>query len=274
MGRAQLTPGARYDMPPAFGPSITPDVEADFDLHGSTVEFETAPEALEPLLPEWFRPTARPIVSIGYRQMRGMRWMGGRDYQLINVRLSVECARDGGAQHSFGLVIWESDCAPILAGRELMGAPKLFGHIPAVQVGGEDHAFTLHEYDALLLRARATGLRELSATEVADKRQQQARSWVYYWKYIPGIGSEPDANYPVAIKLRTPFVRMWRGQGTLDLGAPSQTDAPYSHRIVRRLAELPRRSEVWSNAWHATGCTLFRDQTRRLDHDASCTGES
>jgi len=264
MGSAELKPGVRYDMPPGFGPSVAPDVEADFDLHGSSVEFETTREALEPLLPPWFRPTPRPIVSIGYRQMIGMSWMGGRNYQLITVRVSTECDLDR-ATNQFGLVIWESDCAPILAGRELMGAPKLFGQIPAVAVSGDDHAFECREYDALLFRASVYRLRELSPAEVADKREQQAKSWVYYWKYIPGVRGEPDANYPVAIKLRTPFERMWRGEASLEFGTPSATQAPYSHRIVQRLAELPRQSEPRSSAWHATGCTLLRDQTRRLD---------
>ncbi|HKU38354.1 MAG TPA: acetoacetate decarboxylase family protein [Polyangiales bacterium] len=266
MAGAKLEAGLRYDMPPAFGPSVAPDVEAGFDLHGSAVEFETTPEALAPLLPKWFRPTPRPVVSIGYRQMIGMGWMGGRNYQLLAVRASVVCDLDGGtAANTFGLVIWESDCAPILAGRELMGAPKLFGTIPPIEVSGADHEFECREYDALLIRARTTGLEELSAAEVAVKRELQSKSWVYYWKYIPSVAGEPDADYPVAIKLHTPFVRMWKGRGSLELGAPSAADAPYSARILQRLAALPRRSELSSNAWHASGCTLLRNQTRRLD---------
>jgi acetoacetate decarboxylase len=266
MGSAELKPGVRYDMPPGFGPSVAPDVEDDFDLHGSNIEFETTAEALAPLLPRWFRPTPRPIVSIGYRRMLGMRWMGGRDYQIVRVGVSVEC--DAAAEktaNSFGLVIWESDCAPILAGRELMGAPKLFGHIPAIEVGAHDHSFECREYDALLIRGHVTQLRELNPDEVAKKRELQRQSWVYYWKYIPGVQGEPDANYPVAIKLATPFTRIWQGRAALELGAPSVRDAPYSHHILKRLAELPRRSELSSSAWHAAGCALFRDQTRRLD---------
>jgi len=268
MGSAELEPGVRYEMPPSFGPSRAPDVEADFDVHGSTVEFESSEDALAPLLPRWFRPTPHPIVSFGYRHMRGMRWMGGRDYQILRVGISVMCEATGEtAPNNFGLVLWESDCAPILAGRELMGAPKLFGTIPVIEVSGEAHAFECREYEARLLRARAFDLQPLSAAEVAAKRAQQEQSWVYYWKYIPGVGStaEPDANYPVAIKLHTPFTRMWKGRGELELAEPSPAEAPYSHRILQRLAALPRRSEVRSSAWHAAGCALYRNQTRRLD---------
>lgn len=264
MDCAELKPGVRYDMPAAFGPSVAPDIETDFDMQASAVEFETTQDALAPLLPRWFRPTPRPLVSIGYRQMIGMGWMGGRNYQLITVRVSTECSVDK-AVNQFGLALWESDCAPILAGRELMGAPKLFGQIPAVAVSGADHAFDCSEYDALLFRAQASRLEELSPAEVADKRAQQQKSWVYYWKYIPGVDGVPDADYPVAIKLHTPFVRMWKGQGAIEFGAPSPREAPYSGRIVQRLAALPRVSELRANAWHASCCTLFRNQTRRLD---------
>jgi acetoacetate decarboxylase len=266
MGHAELDRRQRYVMPPAFGPSVAPDVEDGFDLHGSSVEYDTAPEALAPLLPKWFRPTAKPVVSFGYRQMINMSWMGGRNYQILRVGVSVEHEKNGAVTaNNFGLVLWESDCAPILAGRELMGAPKLFGTIPPITVGVKEHSFECHEYDARLIRGSCFALQALSESEVAAKRSQQADSWVYYWKYIPGVGDEPDADYPVAIKLTTPFVRMWQGQGALELGTPSAVEAPYSHHIVRRLAELPRLSAVRASAWHATGCTLRRDLTRRLD---------
>jgi hypothetical protein len=266
MAHAELKPHLRYDMPPGFGPSVAPEIESDFEIHASDVQFETTPEAAQTLMPEWFRPAPRPMVSIGYRSMLGMKWMGGRNYQIVTIRISSECNLDSQrGVHPFALVIWESDCAPILAGRELMGAPKLFAGIPAITVSESDHAFECREYDALLVRAQLSGLRALSASELAGKREQQKNGWIFYWKYIPGVGGEPDANYPVAIKMHTPFARMWRGQGAFELGRPAPAAAPYSHRIVQRVAELPRRSEVTASAWHAPGCTLFRDQTRRLD---------
>lgn len=266
MGSAVLKPGVRYDMPPGFGASVAPDLEQGFDLHGSAVEFETTPEALEPLLPRWFRPTTRPVVSIGYRQMIGMAWMGGRNYQLLAVRCSAECEIGGRwVPNSFGLVIWESDCAPILAGRELMGSPKLYADIPPITVSGADHSFTAMEYESLLVRGTVADLRPVPEAEVARKREMQKQSLVYYWKYVPGLDGEPDADYPVAIKLETPFTQMWTGRGSLELGAPTLQEAPYSSHIVKRLAQLPRRSDVSASVWLAADCKLYRDQTRRLD---------
>lgn len=268
MGSATTSPGSRYDMPMGFGPSFAPDVEEGFGLEGCDVQFETSREAVGALLPRWFEPAERAVITVGYRNMLGMGWMGGHDYQIVGVRVAATCDLvDGAPVNPYSMVVWESDGAPIISGRELMGAPKLFARIPAIEVGGHDQEFTCYEYDSPLLRAAATDLREVDPEEVAaaSSRQESARS--YYWKHIPGPLPDctPDADYPVAIKLRTPFTRMWRGQGSLEFCTPSSEQAPYSGRIVRAFAELPRLSEVTTTAWHAADCTLFRNQTRRLD---------
>ena len=39
-------------MPPGFGPSVAPEIETDFDVHNSTVEFETSAEAVSELMPD------------------------------------------------------------------------------------------------------------------------------------------------------------------------------------------------------------------------------
>ena len=267
MGRAILKPGNRYDMPPGFGPSIAPSVETGYDLDGSAVEFETTVEALEPFLPEWFTPTARPIVSIGYRHMIGMSWMGGRNYRIVNVRVTSQCAVDGTLQNvPFCLVIWESDYAPVVAGRELMGAPKLVADIPEIAAVGENHTFVCREYESTLLRAQVMELTELPREEVARASATQRSNpiSVGYWKYIPGVDGKPDANYPVGISMDTPFVRMWKGKGAVEFGAPSAKEAPYSRHIISKLAGLPRVSDVTSSAFQAKNCTLFRERTRRL----------
>ncbi|MFC5817563.1 acetoacetate decarboxylase family protein [Nonomuraea harbinensis] len=266
MGGVELTPGVRYDMPAAFGPSVAPDVEEGFDIRGSEIFFETSPEAVEALLPRWFRPAERPVVSVCYRHMIRMGWMGGRDYRLVTFRVTTHCdAVEGSPVNPYSWVIWESDCAPVLAGRELMGSPKLFADIPVARAGGEDHEFTCHEYEALLVRGRLHGLREVSRPELdaALERMREARS--YYWKYIPGPGGTVDADYPVAIRMDIPYVQMWKGAGELELNVPTAVEAPYSSKIMAALAALPRLSQLTASSWHAVDCKLFRGETRRLD---------
>ena len=88
MKHAELRAGVRYDMPPGFGPSVAPEIETDFDVHNSTVEFETSAEAVSELMPHWFVPSERPRIAVTYRRMIGMAWMGGRDYQIVSVRVT------------------------------------------------------------------------------------------------------------------------------------------------------------------------------------------
>ena len=275
MGNATLRPGQRYDMPPGFGPSVAPDLEAGFDLHGSNVEFETTVDAAEALMPRWFRATPRPTVSIGYRHMIGMSWMGGRNYRLIAIRVSAVCEFDGTERPApFSLVIWESDYAPVVAGREFMGAPKLVAEIPEVPAVDADHVIECSEYGSQLLRASVTGLREVPADIVqrADRAQREAAVTSAYWKYIAGPGGTVDADYPVGIRMDTPLVAMWKGTGEINFATPTRTQAPYSSAIVARLAELPRLSPVTASAFKAARCKLFRGQTRRLDLPAKGTG--
>lgn len=269
MTHAELRTGVRYDMPPGFGPSVAPDVESHFDTHCSMVEYETSRDAVRELMPRWFVPTERPRIAIAYRRMIGMAWMGGRDYQLVAVRVTSTYEGDPDqAVRPFTLVIWESDYAPVVAGRELMGAPKLVADIPPVELGGDDHAFECREYGTLLVGGRATGLRSLDEAEVARRRSAAAAGGSYFWKYIPGPGAVPDADYPVRISMTTPFVRMWQGQGQVEWGKPSATEAPYSAHVIERLSALPCLSEVSSTVWHAESCVLSRKDTVRLDAPA------
>lgn len=275
MGSAHLDSNFRYDMPPGFGRSVAPDLETGYDLHGIDVEFETSPEAVDALMPVWFRPVPKPRISIGYRHMIGMKWMGGRNYRLISIRVRSLCRFDGAEREvPFCLAIWESDYAPVMAGRELMGAPKLVADIPEVPDVGADHGFVCREYEAELIRASASGLTEVPAGEVA-RANEALRSQpvtVAYWKHVPGPGGTVDADYPVGIRMDTPIVRMWRGRGAFEFMKPSAVEAPYSSHIVARLADLPCLSEVGASSFRAENCTLYRGETRRLDTDPIAPG--
>jgi acetoacetate decarboxylase len=266
MGAFQLQHGVRYDMPPSFGPSVAPDTETGFDVHGTNVDFDTDRDAVEALLPQWFRATAKPVVTVGYRHMRNMAWMGNRDYRIVSVSVSAEIDVRGVTETSgFALVLWESDYAPVMAGRELMGSPKLLGDIPTQAVGPDGHDFLLREYDATLIRGRVSDLVALDDEEIAQRREAQKRARGFFWKYIPGMDGTADVDYPVAITMHTPFVRMWRGRGEVEFCTPTATEAPYSSKVLAVLSQLPRLSEVRGLSWHAEGCTLFRSETARLD---------
>lgn len=269
-----LQPGERYDMPVAFGVSAAIPVSAGFQTYTATLTFGTESDALVRLMPRWFEPAGDPLVSVTYTRMVGMDWMGGRDYNIVSV--GTPAVYVGGPEEVRGrytLAIWESDCAPILAGRELMGSPKLFGQIPDVDVTEPEFTFSCREYDALLVEGTVHDLADLPAEELAPLTAAGRNSVGLNWKYLPGLDGVPDADYPTALYMSTPYDWARRGAGSVRFGTPSDTEAPYSGKIARALAKLPLLELRDALALHASGCALFRSKTRRLDRPAPAEKE-
>lgn len=259
-------PGVRYDMPVPFGPSVAPPVTEGFETYTASLIYRTEPAAVAALLPRWFTPTDEQLVTISYTRMVNMDWMGGRNYNIVAVSASVVCtAGETDMTGRYTLAIWESDCAPVLAGREYMGSPKLFGIIPDVDVSAGEFAFSCTEYDALLVEGTLYSMRPLSAAELAPLTEAGRNSVGLNWKYIPGLGDEPDVDYPTALYMSTPYDSGWRGQGSVRFGTPTDVEAPYSAKIARTLAKLPLLELRDAIALHCAGAALYRNKTRRLD---------
>jgi len=265
----RLEPGSRYDMPVAYGVSAAIPVSEGFQTYTATLTFSTERNALVGLMPEWFEPVGDPVVSVVYTRMVGMEWMGGRNYNIVSV--GTPATYVGGPDEVRGrytLAIWESDCAPILAGRELMGSPKLFGRIPDVDISAAEFTFSCHEYDALLVEGTLHDFSDVTAAELAQFTEAGRHSVGLNWKYVPGLDGQPDVNYPTALYMSTPYDSARRGTGSVRFGTPTDTEAPYSGKITRVLAKLPLLELRDAVTLHASGCALFRDKTRRLDRPA------
>jgi hypothetical protein len=259
-------PGTRYDMPVAFGPSVAPAVSTGFETFNASLIYRSEKDAVAALLPRWFEPTDEQTVTIGYTRMVNMDWMGGRNYNIVSIGASVVCtASEEDRVGRYTLAIWESDAAPVLAGREYMGSPKLHATIPDVDISAPEFTFSCHEYDALLVEGSLHGMRELTAEELAPFTKAGSNSVGFNWKYVPGLGDEPDVDYPTALYMSTPYDRGWRGQGSVHFGTPTDQEAPYSARITRVLAKLPLLELKDAVALHSSGSSLFRDRTHRLD---------
>jgi len=259
-------PGERYDMPVAFGPSSAPAVETGFETYTTSITYTTSKDAVARLLPRWFEPAERQFLVVSYTRMLNMAWMGGRNYNIVNVSANVQTASDlEPLSARYTLAIWESDPAPVLAGREVMGSPKLYAQIPDADVLGTSHRFTCTEYSALLVEAETHDMVQLSADELAPIRAAGQTAVGLNWKYIPGLDGEPDASYPTALYMSFDYDEAWRGQGSFTFGTPSEIEAPYSSKIVRALRELPLGDHVDTISLHSASTELFRDRTRRLD---------
>jgi acetoacetate decarboxylase len=215
------------------------------------------------------------MVTVSYSRMIGMEWMGSRSYNLLSIRVSATCPVSGDDLVApYVLAVWETDCAPILAGRELMGAPKLSATIGDFDVEGPEYSVDCCEYGSLLVRTDFHGMCELPATETGALAAAGAKSLSYLWKYIPGLESGPDADYPVVIEMALPIRKAWKGTATTTFGTPSDVEAPFSARIVRTLAQLPVLEPLDAVATWAPGSSLFRDRTRRLDRSPFSAGAS
>jgi hypothetical protein len=256
----------RYDMPVPYGPSVASDVEEGFETYTSAITYTTYRDAIAPLLPGWFEPADEPTVTFNYTRMVGMKWMGGRNYNIVSVSTNAICTiEDAPPVGSYCLAIWESDAAPILAGREYMGSPKLMANIADADVFADNFSFRCREYDAMLIEGSVRDVAEMGADEletIADAGQEAVG---FNWKYIPGLNGEPDANYPTALYMRFTYERGARGSGEIKFGSPNDQEAPYSAKIIRVLGELPLIDQVGAVSLYSSYSYLFRERTRRLD---------
>jgi acetoacetate decarboxylase len=262
--------GERYDMPVSFGPSISPPVSEGFETFTTAISYRTTKDAIGKLLPKWFEPVDDQAATITYTRMVNMEWMGGRNYNIVNVGCNVLCV--AGAEPFLGrytLAIWESDAAPVLAGREYMGSPKLIAEIPDVDVFASEFSFSASEYGTPLIQATASEMRPMTDDELAPIYEAGLNTVGLNWKYIPGLDGEPDISYPTALYMKFTHDRGARGQGSVSFGSPTDTEAPYSARIVRVLGQLPLLEHIDTMSVHSPYSYLFRDQTRRLDVESA-----
>lgn len=259
-------PGVRYDMPVPYGASVAPPVSKGFQTFTAVISYRTTREALVALMPHWFEPVGDPLLSVTYTRMVGMEWMGGRNYNIVSIGTpAAHVCEPERVSGRYTLAIWESDYAPVIAGREYMGSPKLLAGIADVDIFSGDFSFGCTEYDAPLVTGNVSGMREMTAEELAPLTDAGRNSVGLNWKYIPGFGNKPDVSFPTALYMSTPYDRGMRGQGAVSFGTPTDIEAPYSAKIVRTLAKVPLLEHVDTIAVHSPYSYLYRDRTRRLD---------
>jgi len=260
----RLDPQSRYDLPAVFGPSPFPEVTSMGSVQTLSVPFLTEPAAMAELLPPTFRPADEPVVTVSHTMNREVDYMGGRGYNIARVSFAaVFTGEEEILAAPYAPVIWESDAAPILLGRERGGYAKIFGIIPDLLDDGDKLSFECYEYEHRLLRGDVTEMTEITGGELAELQQAAANAVSLGWKYIPGLGDEPDADYPLALPAQYSYDRAWRGTGTATFDLVGSADAPYSGHIIRALAALPMKE--WRPATLARGSMkLPRYAARRL----------
>jgi acetoacetate decarboxylase len=240
----EFEPGKSYYMPIHFGPLVP-------GWDGLTVHYERAVglvfagpidgSAVSPYLPPGYTVTDPATLSVRYLQLSGCVGLAGGGYNVVSVDVSARF--DGEQDHlegDYALMQWESLSAPVIAGRELVGAPKLVADIPAFWSLGGTKGWYVSENSARLAEGEVSQLQKLGKGETqALSKQLQSRPWLA-WKHIPTPdGTGTDVSYPTLLSSRLSVTEAWSGRGKVRFFETSFEQTPQNSRISAVLAKLP-----------------------------------
>jgi len=240
----QFEEGQPYVMPAHFGPATAGwdgKVAHYEDNTALTILYSTEREAVSALLPPGFIATDPPIISVSCVMCRGVDFMAGGGYNLlaVNVSADFEGKRDK-LSGNFALVLWENSFAPIMVGREILGAPKLMGEIPDAWMRDGKRGFSVSENGALLLEGEVSNLQKLPDEAVQELAQQAATKTWMGWKYIPSCNLKgADISTATALPAKAIFREVWMGQGAIHFHDVKWENAPLSYRAINALRALP-----------------------------------
>ena len=261
----EFDPTQRYDMPVVFGPSLLPDVTVMNDLRNIAVPFLTERAAIDRFLPRFFELEGDPVVTVSSSHNGGVDWLGGRQYNVVRVQVTVRFRSSNGGDDVVGpysLVIWESDAKPVIAGRELQGYAKIVGEIPNHERAEGTAAFECGEYGTRLLRGEAHDLEPLDPSllsKLGGEREQIALGW----KYIPSPEGGADVDYATKLVSTVSVSDAWSGEGTVTFDSPTWEQAPGSAHIIDALKTLPILEYRTATVVHSR-VTLPRNAVTRL----------
>lgn len=233
------------------------------------VRWLTDVEALAALLPAPLELVGEPVVTFEFSVLANVPWLAGRTYHALSVKLPARF--EGAIDHvagQFCAVIWENLAEPILAGREQLGAPKLFADLPGPRRCGERYLLEASWQGFRFLSLEIDALRAPSSADRATlAADSQSGDGILFHKYVPRTG-EPwmasDADYVTFAKLPPrkagADLDILVGDGTVRIERPSWADMPTQHHIVSALATLPLRSRRTASVIRSTETADFRDQ--------------
>jgi acetoacetate decarboxylase len=205
------------------------------------ITYLTDYDALARILPPGFSPTKEPTVMVNYTASLGIDYMAGRGYNLVGVDAFVRF--DGETDHlegCFAFVLWMDKYLPMAMGREIMGAPKILSHVPAMRLIDGRKCFSLSEEGSLLIDGEFWGLKELSKNEITARLAAGGGKQWLSWKYIPNVTSNgADISCPTYLPVKRDVRQMWSAQGKLKFHETSWENAPLSGPIVNKLMQLP-----------------------------------
>lgn len=260
---------------PAGGPRQAPDHEdyrqgpIAFTRH--VVRFLSREDQLRALLPKWLALRGEPMAQFHFFCLRKIPWLAGRGYNLLSLMIPVRHTGRAGevVDGVYQAVMWENMGDPIITGREQLGHPKLYAHLPDPRRwNGETHLRASWE-DFTFAELRLS-CDEPAQADLVGEINASVGAGIISHKYIPRSGSwhEADADYltlspvPGASNQRDPqpAPAIRTGKGTIRFTEPGWQDMPTQFHIVRKLAALEQRKPLDAFVMEGTTYLDFYDQ--------------
>ena len=230
------------------------------------LQYQTDSDAIQALLPDCYRPTEEPTVTVLFGYNDGLEFMAGGGYRIATVQVAARF--DGERDQVEGdyiLVMFEDQTWPIIGGREDLGVPKLYADISPVKMLSNGHLrCEASLWGHLLFGMDLAPLKKQNAVvRLAASKRINARPWLAY-KYIPSLDGPPDADYPTISKNDTKIEQLWLGKsGEVYFGNASAEDVGYAKPVIDALKTLPVRQ--LTQALRLRGSAVLRyDLSRRL----------
>jgi len=207
-----------YSMPTGFGPAQSRSTCHYGSVTQYIILYQTDKDALAALLPEQFEPADAPAVTVYCQVSRDVDFMGGHGYNLVGVNLSAifNGKKDRFAYPlNYAVILWENDAFPIVHGREILGAPKIYADIPDPEQTGNSWSFGCSVYGKKLLEGKITNANKLDDTVRQQIEDMSGESLWAGWKYIPNtnwVGAE--VSFPTVIPHKLSIYEAWLGEGS------------------------------------------------------------
>ncbi|MCC7021296.1 MAG: acetoacetate decarboxylase family protein [Thermomicrobiales bacterium] len=255
-----------YTMPPFFGSfgaeGQPPGAIVYNDTRSISIGYETDPDMLAALVPAPFE-VVEPVVKVEYGMMRGVEWMSGGGYNLVQVIVPVVYTHgDERLEGPFNLVVWENSTEPILGGRERTGIPKLFANITDHHTLG-DRLFTNVSYEGrTFLSMEFRKSQQLLSDADAVRNPQPATINAFGWRYIPNIGKPGAAlSHATLYPQQAIVTEVWAGEGSVEWTVLTQEQHPLQAHIIAGVAALPNKG--YRTCTYSRARVVLHEETAR-----------
>jgi acetoacetate decarboxylase len=231
-------------MPFNFGPRDNDVRNSGWyrDVSMLIVPYKTDADILRKIIPEHFKISDEPTISVNYACNKDIDWLAGRNYNLISV--SVEAIFSGDVDEvaaSYNLVMWENLTDPILTGRELQGIPKIYADIDDISYGSNSANVRMSHFNNPILDIAISNTVHLDKKIVDEVVKEKSDMKSFGYRYIPNIDPTlpPVVTEPILHNSKNLFTEMSLGKGLVKWHSSDWEQNPTQSHIINILKALP-----------------------------------